>query len=228
MGRILPLIVVDGPAASGKSTLARRLAYRLGLPFVSTGAMYRAVTWLALRRGIDLGNEAALARLARKMRIRFVTRERGRILRILVDGTDATESLDSPDVARYTSSRIAMRESVRTAIVERTRRLLGPRGLVAEGRDCGSVIFPRAPYKFFITSLPEERARRRYQDLYRAGAKVSYRRLLADMRRRDREDRTRPRGALVAVPDAWVVDNTNLVQEQTLEIMEALTRGVMV
>jgi len=213
------LIVIDGPAASGKSTLARRMAWKLGLPFLSTGALYRAVTWFAITRGVKWGNSRALVRLARKIRPRFVVYRGGFGLKVMLGRRDILPELDGADVSRLTSAYTASDLAVRQAIVENARKYLTGRGLVAEGRDCGSVIFPEAPFKIFLTSDPAERARRRYHDLRKAGERISLRKLVRDMVRRDREDRTRKRGALVAMPDAWIVDNTFLQQHQTIRIL---------
>lgn len=213
------LVVVDGPASSGKSTLARKMAWRLGLPFLSTGSLYRAVTWLAMKRGIKWGDSRALVRIARAVRPRFVMSHGGAKLKVMLEGRDILPELDHPDISRFTSAYTASDLAVRRVIVENSRKYLTPRGLVAEGRDCGSVIFPGATFKLFLTSDPAERARRRYGDLVKAGKRISLRRLVADMVRRDREDRTRKKGALVAVPEAWIIDNTNLVQEQTLRLL---------
>ena len=216
---LTPLIVVDGPAASGKSTLARRLAEILGLPFFSTGAMYRAVTLEAMRRQIRLTDRRALVRIARRLRLKFRGNRWPSPMKIMCGGRDISGELDAPEISRNTSTFIANVPEVRRAIVEATRTHLTARGLVAEGRDCGSVIFPSAQWKFFMSSSFKARAYRRWKDLRRAGHRVSLKSLLDDMERRDREDRTRPKGALVAMNDAWMIDNSNLEQEETLRLM---------
>jgi cytidylate kinase len=216
---LTPLIVVDGPAASGKSTLARRLAEILGLPFISTGAMYRAVTLAAMRRRVRMTDKRALVRIARGLRLKFTGGKWPAPMKIMCEGRDISKEIEAPEISRNTSTYIANVPEVRVAIVEATRKHLTARGLVAEGRDCGSVIFPDAPWKFFMSSSFQSRAHRRYRDLRKAGHRVSLRSLLDDMERRDREDRTRPRGALLAMPDAWMVDNSNLEQAETLGLM---------
>ena len=217
--RRLPLLVViDGPAGSGKSVITRRLAKALKVPFLYTGAMYRAVTLRAVRRGVRLTDGPALVRIARSLDIRFRTGVDGRV-RVLVGGRDATAELNHPDISRLTSAHVANQVMVRRALVERQRRYLTGRGLVAEGRDCGSIVFPAAPYKFYLTASFAERVRRRYTDLRKAGVDVDLKRIRRDMARRDREDRGRATGALRVMPDAWVVDNTRLRQEQTIAAM---------
>jgi len=216
---LTPLIVVDGPAASGKSTLARRLAEILDIPFISTGAMYRAVTLAAMRRKIRMTDHRALVGIARHLRLKFTGGEWPAPMKIMCEGRDILREIESPEISRNTSTYIANVPEVRSAIVEATRNHLTSRGLVAEGRDCGSVIFPAAPWKFFMSSSFQSRAHRRWIDLRKAGHQVSLKSLLDDMERRDREDRTRPKGALLAMPDAWMVDNSNLEQVETLGLM---------
>ncbi len=212
------LITMDGPAASGKSTIARKLAKALGLPYLYTGAMYRAVTWLALRRGIALDEERALARVAQRLKIRFRLLAKG-APRVFIEGTEVTRALQHPDISRLTSSHVAMFRRVREALVGRQRRFLTRRGLVAEGRDCGSVIFPDAPYKFYLTATREVRALRRRRDLARVGIRIPLMRIRRELARRDREDQTRPLGALLPQPDAWIIDNTHLEQRETIARM---------
>jgi cytidylate kinase len=218
------LVVIDGPAGSGKSVITRRLAKALGVPFLYTGAMYRAVTLIALRRQVRLTDGPALVRIARSLDIRFRTGKDGRV-RVLVGGRDATTALNHPDISRLTSGHVANEPKVREALVERQRRYMTGRGLVAEGRDCASVVFPRAPYKFYLTASFAERVRRRFADLRKAGVAVELKRIRLDMARRDREDRGRATGALKVMPDAWVVDNTRMRQEETIAAMLRRIRG---
>jgi len=213
-----PLVTVDGPAASGKSTAARRLALALGVPYLYTGALYRAVTWLALRRGIPLRDARRVAALARRLRFRTRLGRDGRA-RHFLGRLDVTGALASEEISRRTSAVTASHLEVRAAVVARSRRALTLRGLVAEGRDCGSVIFPAAPFKIFLTASVAERARRRWEELRRAGSRVALAVVRRDMARRDREDRERPVGAVRAEPDAWIVDNTGLRPEETLARM---------
>jgi cytidylate kinase len=212
------LVTVDGPPASGKSTAARALARALHVPFLSTGALYRAVAWLAVKRGVKMTNSGGVERIARNVKVTFGSSPDGPV-RVIVQGREVTDELQSPEIARITSTHVASILGVRAAIVERSRRFFRKPGLVAEGRDCGSVIFPRAPYKFFLTASIAARARRRMMDMKQEGIRVSRGRLTADLTRREREERERKVGALAPQPDAWIVDNTGMDRRETVEIM---------
>ena len=224
MSRLPLLITIDGPAASGKTTITRKLAEALRVPYLYTGSMYRAVTWLAGRRRVRYTDERGLARLASRLRIGFRT-VRGGDVRVLVDGRDVTVALQDPAVARQTSASVASFPLVRKALVARQRRFFRGRGLVAEGRDMGSVVFPGAPYKFYLTASFEERVARRVTDLAEAGVRARRGDVERDLRRRDGEDAVRPGGALFAQPDAWIVDNSRLEQPQTIGVMLRRIRG---
>ena len=217
--RIVPLIAIDGPAASGKSTAARRLAHKLRLPYLYTGAMYRALTWLAMKKGVDLRDTRALKRMATDMHVTFKTDAKGGVRVFLRGGTDVSEALQHPDVARNTSGFVASQMPVRQVLVARQRSYATSRGLVAEGRDCGSVIFPDAPFKFYVTADFTERVARRKRDLDKIGHRLAISVIARDMKRRDREDRERPGGALLIMPDAWIIDNTRKSSDETIEMM---------
>jgi cytidylate kinase len=223
-GRPGRIITVDGPPASGKSTLARRLAVRLRMPFLSTGALYRAVTWAARRRGLPLTDAGALARLARNLDIRCRL-DRAARLTVAVGPQDVTAALDDPAIARETSTYVAAVPAVRSAVVERSRRMAGARGLVAEGRDCGSVIFPAADVKLFLTASLAARALRRSTDEGRSGRRVDRARVRRDLARREREERARPVGRLMATPDAWIIDNSGMTPGETLALALRLARA---
>jgi len=176
------------------------------------------VTWLAGRRGVDYRNEAALVRIARGLRISFRP-GRGGLTRTFVAGRDVTPELQSAAVARHTSASVASFPLVRRCLVERQRRFFTGRGLVAEGRDLGSVVFPDAPYKFYLTASFERRLSRRVAELREAGSRFSAAVLRRDLARRDREDRSRPGGALVAQADSWIIDNSDLNARETVAAM---------
>ena len=218
MIRVPLLVTLDGPAASGKSTIARKLARALKVPYLYTGMMYRAVTWLARRRGVRLRNVPRLAALAGKLPIRFDFGRAG-AMRVFVAGADATRELQTPEISRLTSTYIAPQIPIRKRLVALQRAYPSKRGLVAEGRDTGSVVFPNAPYKFFLTAALEVRARRRETDLRQAGIMQSLADIRRDLRRRDIEDATRKQGRLRAEPDCWVIDNSLLNVRETLEQM---------
>lgn len=193
-----PLIAIDGPAGSGKSTVSRALSERLGLDRLDTGAMYRAVTWAALDRGLDPGDRAAVSELARKLDI-------GVADRVTADGTDVTEAIRGADV-NATVSEVAANPEVRAVLVEQQRRWTeGRDGAVVEGRDIGSVVLPRADLKVFLTASDDERARRRAEE----GSEA--------MARRDRIDRTRTTSPLEIAEGARVLDTTGRSVDEIVE-----------
>ncbi len=196
-----PTIAIDGPAGAGKSTVARAVAQHLGLDRLDTGAMYRSVAWAALQRHIDLDDQAALARLAETIRIEVGER-------VVADGTDVTKFIRQPDVNRAVSV-VAANPAVRAALVARQRQwVLDHGGGVVEGRDIGSVVFPDADLKVFLTASPEERARRRSEEGPDGVA------------RRDRLDSTRAASPLEVADGAQVVDTTGRpVDEVVKEVL---------
>lgn len=195
-----PLIAIDGPAGSGKSTVARSVADRLGLPYLDTGAMYRAVAFAALRRGIDPDEAEPVARLARRLEL---TVEAGVVT---VDGMDASIEIRGPEVTRAVSA-VAANPAVRAELVERQRRWAAERsGGVVEGRDIGTVVFPGAPLKVYLTASHEARSERRAKEV----TDLSYDAVAADIARRDHADSTRPADPMQVAPDAVVLDTTGL------------------
>ncbi len=195
------VVAIDGPAASGKTTLARALAKRLGLPFLDTGRIYRAVARRLLERRLDPEDEPAIVALARGLR---------------QEDLEGTE-LDAEEVGAM-ASRIAALPAVREALLAFQRAFaMRPEGAVLAGRDIGSVICPEAPAKLFVTASVEERARRRVEQLRRRGEHPIYARVLEEMQERDRRDRERAVAPLRAVPDAFVLDTTGLAPEEALE-----------
>jgi CMP/dCMP kinase len=193
-----PVIAIDGPAGSGKSTVSRALAERLGLDRLDTGAMYRAVTWAALERGIDRSDRAAVAALARGLEITVAAR-------VTADGTDVTEAIRGPEVNAAVSE-VAANPEVRSVLVDRQRRWVDGRdGAVVEGRDIGSVVLPGADLKVFLTASEDERARRRAEEAPEALA------------RRDRIDRTRTASPLEIAEGARVLDTTGRSVDEIVE-----------
>jgi cytidylate kinase len=209
------IVTIDGPAGSGKSTAARRLAAALGIACLETGATYRAVTLAGIRRGIDLADEQALRRVAREADIRFAGRPGG--VRVLLDGQDVTGDLrrsEITDQAYHAATSPAVRE-VLVDLQRRIGRALG--SLVAEGRDQGTVVFPDADVKFYLDAAPSERARRRCADLAAAGESPDYPDVLAAIRRRDERDRRRAVGPLAVPDDAVRIDTTDNTIDETAE-----------
>lgn len=209
-----PIIAIDGPVGSGKSQAARRVASRLGLLHVDTGAMYRAVTLAALRRKLDLNNSTALAELAETVLIELRARPEG--LQVLSDGEDVTTAIRDPHVSANTSI-VADNEGVRAALVAQQQRMGAQGGLVMEGRDIGTVVFPGAEFKFYLDAAPEIRARRRYDELTAAGVPCDYGETLAALRERDRRDKSRPVGALRIAEGAIVIDTGALTLDEVVD-----------
>lgn len=214
-------IAIDGPAGAGKSTVARRVAERLGYLYIDSGAMYRALTLKALRLGIDPGDGPALGALAAQTEIALVQGPHGD--RILLDGVDVTGAIRDPEVTRHVSA-VAAVPAVRARLVELQRAVARGGGVVMDGRDIGSHVLPRADRKFFLTASLQERARRRQEELAAAGHRVPLAELEADIARRDHLDSTRPVSPLVQVPDAVVIDTTGLAVEEVVNrILEHCT-----
>ncbi len=211
------IITLDGPAGAGKSSTARALARRLGYRFLDTGAMYRAVALAAIRRQVPWSDAEALTELARHVRIELQNE------RVFLDGEDVTDAIRSIEV---TSSvhHVADQPAVRKQLVEQQRRLAMGKNIVCEGRDQGTVVFPDAECKIFLTATPEERARRRLQELQARGEQVPFEVLLAQQNERDHRDTTRPVGRLSRASDAVEVVSDGLTQEEVIARLERVVR----
>ena len=217
---VIPVIAVDGPSGSGKGTVCRRVARALGWHLLDSGALYRLVALAGDRAGLDASDQAGHAALAGSLDIRFEVDEAG-AERVLLGGEDITRELRS-EKAGNAASRVAAWPDVRKALYQRQRRFMQPPGLVADGRDMGSVVFQDAGLKIFLTASAEERARRRYKQLKEKGLGVNLAALSAEISERDRRDATREVAPLVACEDAVVIDSTALgidaVVERVLEL----------
>jgi CMP/dCMP kinase len=212
------LIAIDGPAGAGKSATARELAQCLGLPYLDTGAMYRALALLALRRDmhppLDPTAEARLVEMAQGLAVEFGGGARSQ--RVLLAGEDVTEKLRTPDVSEMASVVSAV-SPVRREMVRQQREIAARTGGVVEGRDIGTVVFPEASLKIFLTAMPEVRARRRFDELARRGIAVRWEEVLEEQRLRDHRDSTRADSPLKPAPDAVVVDTSGLDLAQVVE-----------
>jgi cytidylate kinase len=213
------IIAIDGPVGSGKSTVARRVAELLGYTHLDSGAMYRAIAWKALRYGVQLDAPKLLARLATDARIDLIPRE-GK-LHVILDGEDITELIRTPDVSQAASI-VAAIPGVRHPMVEEQRRAGAKGGVVMEGRDIGSVVFPHADLKIFLDASPEIRARRRQSEMAENGETMDFEKVLADVRERDRRDREREMSPLVRAADAVIVDNSAMDAEETARVIAML------
>lgn len=217
---MIPVIAVDGPSGSGKGTVCRLVARALGWHLLDSGALYRLVALAGDRAGLDASDQAGHAALAGSLDIRFEVDEAG-TERVLLGGEDITRELRS-EKAGNAASRVAAWPDVRKALFQRQRRFMQPPGLVADGRDMGSVVFQDAGLKIFLTASAEERARRRHKQLKEKGLGVNLAALSAEISERDRRDATREVAPLVACEDAVVIDSTALdidaVVERVLEL----------
>lgn len=214
------IVTIDGPAGAGKSTAARALAQRLGFEFLDTGAMYRAVTWAGLEKGINLEDASAVAEMARCLDIQFDGP------RVTVDGVDATGQLRSPQVT-VESRHVAGNLEVRRHLVTLQQRFGENRNIVTEGRDQGTVVFPNAECKFYVTADPQERAVRRQREFADRGQNVSLNELLAQQSERDERDAARDFGGMRAASDAITIDTTGLSHDEVVQVLEAHTRARM-
>ncbi|MCS7011836.1 MAG: (d)CMP kinase [Anaerolineales bacterium] len=219
------IIAIDGPAASGKSTLGLRLAERLGYLFFDTGVMYRAVTWAALERGIPISDEAAVVALAESVQIdvRPPSQADGRTSDVLVDGQDVTWQVRSSEVDAHVSP-VSAYPGVRRALTLQQRRI-GLRGnVVMVGRDIGTVVLPEADLKIYLDASPEERARRRYREMIQRGEKAEFDKILAGVRKRDEIDSGRAVAPLRPAEDAVIINSECMSAEEVLSLVESLCR----
>ncbi|WP_370979214.1 (d)CMP kinase [Agaribacterium sp. ZY112] len=211
----MTLVCIDGPSGAGKGTVARLVAEKLGYQLLDSGAIYRIAALAALRNGVALDDEPALATLAKKLKITFLAGKES--TRTLLAGEDVSLAIREEQTG-MAASKIASIAQVRSALLERQRAFASPAGLVADGRDMGTVVFPNAPYKFFLTASAEERARRRVLQLERSGVTdIDKQKILADIQERDDRDMNRASAPLKPASDAELIDSTELSIEQVVE-----------
>ena len=223
---MVPVICVDGPSGSGKGTLALRLATHLGFRLLDSGALYRIVGFAALDQGVAWDDEASVTQIARDLDVSFVTTELG--VRVIYCGRDVTEFVRSVRGGEGASA-VAAIPSVREALLARQREFLAAPGLVADGRDMGTVVFPDAPLKIFLEASALARAQRRQSQLQLQGEDVSLPRLLEAIEARDTRDRTRSVSPLVPAEDAVIVDSTDLTADAVFErvLSHVVAKGIV-
>jgi cytidylate kinase len=220
-----PVVAIDGPAGAGKSTAARQLAERLGYLLVDTGALYRGVALAAFERGVDWDDGDALGALIDGLELAFERDEHGGLM-LTIDGLDRSADIRAPHISTG-ASRVSRHAQVRRTLLGLQRKLGTPGGVVLEGRDIGTVVFPDAEVKIFLTASDEARARRRHAELVRAGHEADLERVLDDIRERDRLDSEREISPLRAADDAVVVDTSDTALDQVLDQLEALVKSRM-
>lgn len=216
------VIAIDGPAGSGKSTVARLVARRLGYLYVDTGAMYRAVALKAIRLGMNLHDPIVMGMVAEASDIQLIPQPDGSV-RVVLDGEDVTEQIRAPDVSEA-SSIVSAHPEVRAVLVERQKLLAADGGVVMEGRDIQTVVAPDAEVKVFLTASLEERARRRWRELQQRGLCVPFEQVLRELQERDQRDSSRSVAPLQKAPDAIEINTTNLTPEEVVEQIVALVQ----
>ena len=212
-------IAIDGPVASGKTAVGRAVAARLGLRFLDTGAMYRAVTWVAIQRGTGLDDQDSLTALAESMDMRLVAGDAGD--RLIVDGRDITDYLRVRDVERGVSLVSAV-SGVRTALVDQQRVVAGQGSIVMVGRDIGTVVLPDADVKVFLQASVGVRAKRRYDELRSQGKSPDYQHVTDDLARRDKIDTERADSPLRPAPDAVLLDTDDLTVDEVVQRIQSI------
>ncbi len=217
------IVAIDGPAGAGKSTVARAVARRLGVAYLDTGAMYRALTWLALERAVPPADEIALIALARENPIEIEPTDDGD--RVRVTGQDVTAAIRRPEVAAQVSE-VSAHPGVRAEVVSAQRALLAQGSWVSDGRDVGTVVCPDADLKVFLTASLQERARRRRADLLARGVEMDEDTVLEDVRRRDHADSTRSASPLRIAQGAVVIDSSELDADSVADLIVSLVEDV--
>ncbi|CAH0186761.1 (d)CMP kinase [Erwinia aphidicola] len=215
MTAIAPVITIDGPSGAGKGTLCKAMAEALQWHLLDSGAIYRVLALAALHHQVDITSEEALVPIAAHLDVRFVSN--GGEMEVILEGEDVSSEIRTQDVSN-TASKVAAFPRVREALLRRQRGFRELPGLIADGRDMGTVVFPDAPVKIFLDASSEERANRRMLQLQEKGFSVNFERLLSEIKERDERDRNRAIAPLVPADDALVLDSTTMSIEQVIEI----------
>ena len=218
------IIAIDGPAGAGKSTVAKKVARAFSILYIDSGAMYRAVAWKALKDKVDTTDEKALAELARNMEITLKATEEN--TRVFVDEEEVTGLIRTPEVTDA-SSKLATMGAIRAILVERQQAMGRASGVVMEGRDIGTVVFPDTPFKFYLDASAGERARRRKKDFDQAGRVVDLEQLEHEILERDRRDTTRAVAPLRKVEDATFIDTTDMTIKQVVEAISGRVEEII-
>ena len=217
------IIAIDGPAGSGKSTTAKLLASCLKVPYVDTGAMYRAITLKAMNEKVPFEDTKKLVVVAKKATIHLSETKRSK-QKVFLDGKDVTKTIRTPELTKNVF-RVAQNPAIRRVMVKKQRILGRKQGAVMEGRDIGTVVFPKADYKFYLIADPRLRAERRYKELIAAGKQVTLKEVIRDQKKRDAKDRNRKVGPLKKAKDAFLIDTTPLTIQGTVARILAVVRS---
>lgn len=227
MAKFVPVVTIDGPSGSGKGTIAQRVARALGWHFLDSGALYRLVALAARNHGVAWDNEAGLEVLARNMDVQFLASERGDP-RIIMEGEDVSRDIRTDEMGQG-ASKVAILPAVREGLLQRQRDFRDTPGLVADGRDMGTVVFTDAPLKIYLTASAEERAQRRFKQLQEKGLSANLSDLLRSIQARDEQDMNRPIAPLKPAEGAMMLDSTrSSIEEVFAEVMaEVRARGLV-